>query len=318
MKSLEEINELFENSLRLELSELESQRKAVLRVYAIVGILILGAIITFLLIHSETGMFAGIALIVIGIIYGVKNRSKQTIYRQQFKQKVVEKLIKTIDRDWQYDYKAFLSQNEYNEANLFLHHYDRYHGDDMISGKIDKTDFVLSELHTQYKTTTTDSKGNTKTQWYTIFKGLIGHADFNKEINGETYILPDTAEKLFGKWGQKLQSDSRGDLVKLENPEFEKRFAVFSTDQIEARYILTPSIMESLVNFKNTVKNKIHLSIRGSRLYFAISINEDLFEPRVFKSGVNIKDIEKMYSQLNIINLIVKEMNLNTRIWTKD
>ena len=70
-------------------------------------------------------------------------------------------------------------------------------------------------------------------------------ADFNKNFNGHTVVLPDTAEKILGKFGQSLQSmSSRGELVKLEDPEFEKEFCVYGDDQVEARYILSPALMK--------------------------------------------------------------------------
>jgi hypothetical protein len=183
---------------------------------------------------------------------------------------------------------------------------------------IDKTDFKCSELHTQYKTVTHDKDGKTKETWHTVFKGLFFHADFNKEIKGKTYIEPDTAERLFGKFGQSLQTSPKGKLVKLENPEFEKIFAVYATDQTEARYILTPTIMEALVTIYKKYKRKMHLSFIGSRVYVAMSFSQDLFEPKIFKSGVKFDDVEFMYNLFLMNATIIQELNLNTRIWTKE
>ena len=202
---------------------------------------------------------------------------------------------------------------------MFPKSVDRYKGDDLVSGVIEKTDFRVSELHTEYRSESTDSDGNRKTTWHTIFKGLFAHIDFNKEIKGETLVLPDTAEKLFGSFGKKLQSmSSRGKLIKLENVEFEKLFVVYGSDQIEARYILTPTMMEAMVNIVKRYSKEVFFSFIGSRVYFAIGFKDDLFEPRIFKSGVRFKDMQKMNEQFGIIQNIIHEMNLNTRIWTKD
>ncbi|HPF93146.1 MAG TPA: DUF3137 domain-containing protein, partial [Tenuifilaceae bacterium] len=171
---------------------------------------------------------------------------------------------------------------------------------------------------TEYKTVTYDKDGKRKETWHTIFKGLFFHADFNKEIMGKTYIEPDTAERLLGKFGQSLQVSSKGKLVKLENPEFEKIFAVYGTDQTEARYILTPTIMEALVNIYKMYKRKMHLSFIGTRVYVAMSFSKNLFEPKIFSSGVKFKDVEFMYNLFMVNQTIVKELNLNTRIWTKE
>ena len=70
-----------------------------------------------------------------------------------------------------------------------------------------------------------------------------------------TLLYPDTAEKMFGKFGQSLQSlngkmaHGGRDVVKLEDPEFEKEFVVYAHDQVEARYVLSPSLMRRLLEF---------------------------------------------------------------------
>ena len=57
-------------------------------------------------------------------------------------------------------------------------------------------------------------------------------------------MYPDVAEKLLGNFlgnlVQKYNFPQSGKLVKLENVKFEKEFAVYGTDQIESRFVLTP------------------------------------------------------------------------------
>ena len=65
-------------------------------------------------------------------------------------------------------------------------------------------------------------------------KGFFFIADFQKDFQGHTTILRNSLFKL----------SSSGSRVKLENPDFEKTFDVYSTDQIEARYLLSPSRSE--------------------------------------------------------------------------
>ena len=83
-------------------------------------------------------------------------------------------------------------------------------------------------------------------------------------------MFTDTAEKMFCFIGTKLQkmNKARGELVKLENPEFESEFAVYSDDQIESRYILSPSLMERILSFKKQTKKSIQLSFIDSRLCY--------------------------------------------------
>ena len=67
--------------------------------------------------------------------------------------------------------------------------------------------------------------------------------------------------------------------VKLESKAFEDAFEVYSTDQVEARYLLTPDLMQRLIELEKV--------FRGGRLRCAFQTNEllialeggDLFEP---------------------------------------
>ena len=167
------------------------------------------------------------------------------------------------------------------------------------------------------KTYTTDDDGKRKEEWHTIFKGLFFHADFNKNFQGRTYVVPEVRGglKVFSSVGGMAQ---RGDRVKLEDPEFEKIYEVYGTDQIESRYILTPAIMQAMTAIKKELDTFVYFSFIEERVYCAMYFNKNLFEPRIMKSGVNFEDIEKMYKLFATNALIINELNLNTRIWTKD
>ena len=144
--------------------------------------------------------------------------------------------------------------------------------------------------------------------------------DFNKHFKGRTVVLPDTAEKLFGGLGKLFQSWNigRGELVKLEDPEFEKEFAVYGNDQVEARYILSTSLMKRIVDFKRKTGKKIFLSFVGSRVFVAVSFRKDLFEPKVFSTVLAFEPIQEYFEDLQLAIGIVDDLNLNLRIWTKE
>lgn len=328
MKTLEELTNLYENELMPSLLGIESQRKA-LRRNSIVGYFLLGLFI-FIFIYSfqlyNTGQISTLAvrvivagsLLVIGLlVFFVFNSYLKRLrkYKKEYKKEVVSKIIHLLNPKWKYKYKKKISRTEYHKSHLYWKKEDSYRGDDLVTGVIDKTDFELCELHTRYKTK--DSKG--KDQWHTIFRGLFLHADFNKNIQGQTFVLPDRAEKLLGKFGRAFQKGQAvGNLVQLENLSFEKEYAVYSNDQVEARYILTPTIMEALVRIKDLHKRKVLFSFTGSRVYCAMPFRKPLFEPRIMRSGVRFDDVEKIFTLMQLIETVITELNLNTRIWTKE
>jgi hypothetical protein len=77
-------------------------------------------------------------------------------------------------------------------------------------------------------------------------------------------------------------------------------------------------MMEAMIRIVEVYGKKVYFSFIGSRVYFAIMISRDLFEPRIFTSGVRFEDVERMNRNFGIIETLIHEMNLNTRIWTKD
>lgn len=317
------LQSLFETHFKGKLAALESTRKNVLKRYFLGLLLVIAlAAANYLLVElnpPDYMIVISVAISAIGGFYFIYRASKyQFQYVQSFKSEIVAEIVRQINPEWKYFYNSGISERNYKQSGLFTHPYDRYNTEDFVAGQIEKTDFEFSELHTQYKQVTYGSKGRRQEHWVTIFKGLFMHADFNKNFSGTTFVLPDTAERLFGSFGQSLQRLSgRGELVKLENPEFEKLYVVYSSDQVEARYILTPSIMEAMVNLYKRFSGEIYFSFVGSRVYFANSISKSMFEPNIFRSGVNFKDVKEMFDLFGMISALVQELNLNTRIWTK-
>jgi hypothetical protein len=322
MKTLDELREFYDADLKRDLAEFERQRRKIVSHSMIVfGVLAVAGIVGALLLMRQGIQPVFLLFILIGciIIGGVYYYIAGMDYRSGFKEVILQKLITFVEPGLEYLPGRGISQPMFEAARLFLHHIDRYKCEDMIQGKVGKTEIAFSEVHAEYKTTTSTGKSQ-QTQWHTIFKGLFFIADFNKDLHGRTVVLPDTAEKLFGLFGQTLQSwsSSYGQLVRLEDVEFEKEFVVYGTDQIEARYILSPALMERILLFHRKVGRKIYLSFLGPKVFAAIPVQENMFEPKMFSSILEFNVIAEYYAQLQLGVGIVDELNLNTRIWTKE
>jgi hypothetical protein len=311
-----DIRTFFDTELLPELQDLEAVRKKTRNFFT--GMIVSGVpgIILFaakdILSDGTSGTIVpSIALLACAIYFAFKAYGLYGDYVGQFKQRIVAKLIERINPEWEYSPNKSITKGEYNASGLFQKKYDKIGGDDLITGTVDKTSFRFSELHSEYKI-----RRKKRDEWKTIFKGVFAILEFNKDIKGKTYVLTDS---LLGKIGQKFQNfDSRGELVKLENKQFEKYFAVYGQDQIEPRYILTPSIMEAMVKIRKRYKTNVAFSFIGNHVNIALSVTEDLFEPRVFSSGLNFQDVAKMNDVINLIHTFITELNLNTRIWTKE
>ncbi len=322
MKTLDQLRQFYDTDLKRDLADFERQRKKIVSHSMIVFGVLAGVGVVGALLLMRQGMppvFLLFILIGCVIIGGVYYYIAGLDYRSGFKMIVLRKLFAFVEPGLEYLPQQGISQPMFEAARLFLHHIDRYKCEDMIGGKVGKTEIAFSEVHAEYKTTTHTGKSQ-QTQWHTIFKGLFFIADFNKDLHGRTVVLPDTAEKLFGLFGQTLQSwsSSYGQLIRLEDVEFEKEFVVYGTDQIEARYILSPALMERILLFGRKAGKKIYISFLGSKVFVAIPVQENMFEPKMFSSVLEFNVIAEYYAQLQLGVGIVDELNLNTRIWTKE
>ena len=311
------LESLYNSNLKPKLSKLDKERIEVAeKVKKFIAVSIIPIAISFYLtltIGNELPLLAGIGLCV--WFYFAKINPFWQAYRAKFKEQVIKEIITFIDNRFSYSPTKKMSLSEFKKSGIFLMGVDRYRGDDYIEGKIDSTHVEFSEVHAEYRTR--DSKG--RTSYHTIFKGLLFSADFNKHFNVKTYVLTDVAEKMFGFLGTKLQKMNkwRGELVKLEDIEFEKEFAIYSGDQIESRYILSPSLMERILSFRQKTKKRIQMSFVDSRLYVTVPYRKNLFEPKLFGDIVDFKNIEEYHNDLNLVLDLIKTLKLNTRIWSK-
>jgi len=320
MKTESELYQFYKTDLLEELKALDMERRAILNKLKITFVIIVSIIVIVILflipgafVNVQMCLFTGTAgLAIFGFLYKMFTSGFVRI----FKDKIVNRIIKFLDGNLTYSPEEYIDKSKFELSRIFIQSVNKYSGDDLVSGRIDKTNIEFSEINAKHETR--DSKGRTHTT--TIFHGLFFIADFNKNFNGSLVVVPDTAQSLLGKFGQTLQSINifRGRLIKLEDPEFEKLFAVYGDNQVEARYILSTSLMSRITEFKKKTNKKIYLSFLASKIFVAIDYNRDLFEPKIWSQLTDFEPIKEYFRDLTTAIGIVEDLNLNLRIWSKN
>jgi len=315
------------STLQYLLEPLETSRidiKKRLRIFLIVLLCIILIQAGLIIFFQKEFMFWILAAIIILsiIIYFVWINSPKSSLTGRFHKEIVPHIVAEFISESSFLADDFISTQEYFNSGLFHRGVDRYNGSSLTSGKLGNTSIKFSKLHTEYKTQTRTKNGGTKTTWHTIFKGIFLIADSNKNFQSTTYIFPDTAERALGgigKWFQeKFGGSGRGEMVYMEDPVFEKKFVVYASDPVEARYLLTPSMQEYFIDLsKHLGSDSIHASFINGKLFLALSGNFDLFNFDINKSLKN-PDTIKYYTR-NLINIlsVIEILDLNTRIWGK-
>lgn len=315
MQAGTDFNEFYNNELKGLLAPHEKERKriAVLGVLGVILIILSFAGIFYGSSNDAQGFVIGAFIsLIAAIIILVLFYNKRKNYVSWFKENIVHSIIKFIDPDLNYDPARCVHKNDYENSGLYLEGIDRYRGDDYVEGRRDKAFFCFSELHTEKEITS-----GKDTHWETIFKGLFFIGDFNKNFQGRTFIYSENNpqlgffSKLFNSFAWNLEK------VKLESIEFENRFIVYSSDQVEARYILTPSFMERLVKLQELMGDRTSYSFVDTNIYVAVPISDELFEPSIFSEN-DYNRLDDYYNTVQIVFDIIDELNLNLRIWNKE
>ncbi|HPN60042.1 MAG TPA: DUF3137 domain-containing protein [Chitinophagaceae bacterium] len=315
MSPASDFTAFYEKELRELLLPLEDQRKKIKK-WGVYGFVLLGLAIVFFIIGTTSQLPAAIIIAIVVFVAAIivlilfANRLKK--FTGIFKTQIVSRIVAFINPSLSYSPERFIAEADYKKSGLYLKSSDRYKGDDYVEGLHDKTFFCFSELHTEERV----SSGK-NTRWETIFKGMFIIADFNKNFSGRTYVWSENKpqlnflNKLFSSFASGLEK------VKLESPDFEKRFIVYSNDQVEARYILTPSFMERLVRLQQMTSTDTSMSFVQTNIHIAIPMNKELFEPSVFKAN-DFSRLEQFRSTIQIVYEIIDELKLNERLWTKE
>jgi hypothetical protein len=259
-------------------------------------------------------------LSIAGAIHHMTAGQRQKAYRQRFKSRVIRELVAEMEPGLQYTGAVGIPESIFDNSGLFNHRSDRYDSEDGFRGHIGETEVMFSEVHAQYKSTSRDSKGNTRTTYHTFFDGIFMIADFHKHFRSPVLVLPDVAERSLGLLGKKLQGFrpfSKQKLVYLEDPEFEKHFVVYGADQVEARYILSTSMLRRILDLKTKWDDEVRIHFRDSAAIIAISHRNNLFEPKLKQSALDHHQVLQFCSELAACFAIVADLNLNTRVWTK-
>lgn len=157
---------------------------------------------------------------------------------------------------------------QFFEDSGFIRGYDEYCSDNFITGKVSNgKDFIISEILVKQVILSED---NTRSESI-LFDGIFGVLDAKKVNTFYMDIAPDFknkfANRVFADFKKMLGNKH---IVRLENPEFERYFEVFSDNQIEARKIITLEFMEKLLEVRKSLGKNISIIYVGNKIYFFI------------------------------------------------
>lgn len=262
------------------------------------------------------GAIVGMAVMMIPVIFLQKITSG---FALNYKEVLLPELLTYQGVQATYNGDGYVPQLDFLASGFYEpQKINKYIGSDLIEVKEGETNSKFSQLEVhEYR------QSGSKSEIVEIFKGLFYVSDFNKNMEGHTLVVPDVATEIFGrnlgerlnKLGQIAYKDVK--LEQLENTEFEEYFSVFSSDPIEARYILSPKLVESIMSLRKELGRDYSLAFKKGEMYLMIESGKDLLGPNLFNSLDNQERAAEINTFLSTILKITEKFDLNTRIWGK-
>jgi len=225
-------------------------------------------------------------------------------YKSSVKSIIFPKIFHYFGQHFMYSEESSLNIKDLEKSHIIPSH-DNYTLEDYVKGAHNGIDLELTESRF---TETRGSGENRRT--VTVFHGLLIKLSMNKKFAGQTVLKQDKGGIL-----NFLSGSIKGmEKVKLEDPVFEKMFEVHSTDQVEARYILTVTFMERLLKLADLYSKKIECSFYDEMLVMKIAVDHDLFEtssifvPATFEHDIKtiLKEMEQIFAIIDILKLNMK------------
>lgn len=245
-------------------------------------------------------LFGGLGLwLLIAIIFIISE-----VRAKKEKQDMI-KIFSKLYPAWKYIPDKGMSENYYCGMN-FLYSGNTFKSMDHIDGVTDNgTAFEYCEVDVK-NINYVRSKLTSRPIVERIWKGGILSISLNKEIHGHIVIIP----KSWRRNGNFVFNNFKRDFfdcakkIETDNVKFNKKFVVYTEDYEEAFYILTPKVLEGIMNLYKFYKKGPIINVQNDVFNVAIP-KQNLLEP----SGMLINKLKMKLSEEKLIKEAANKIN---------
>ena len=244
---------------------------------------------------------AGLTFLVLGGIYWWVTQPRRE-YRKAYKIDILPRLAKLFG-NFEYSIDSSIDMVKMMGSKIVPRH-DKYESEDYFVGTYKGVDIEFSEIDLKEK-----RRSKNSTRYVTIFKGLaVLLKTRNKTFYGHTII--DRNKSKMGEWfKQRTISLERAEMV---DPEFEDLFDCYTNDQVEARYLIDPIMIENLKNlYQEYDGNKMMAAFYRDKMLILVGSNKNHFEPaNIYVPAANPAGILNMKREIHQILSIIDKLSL--------
>lgn len=186
--------------------------------------------------------------------------------------------------------------------------YDRYYSNDLVSAKYKNIKFEQSDIRIEKKETDRDRE----TSYDIKFLGKLMIFDFNKKFMANIQVASNGFE------ARKLPYRKKFESIEIEDEEFNKMFSVYSDNQHDAFYIITPHFAEKLKNISLELNCEVMFCFIDSRLYIFVNNYENAFEFNTLEEIDKERILDRITKDIDYIISFVDELDLENDIFINE
>lgn len=228
--------------------------------------------------HLTNFKYIGMFIIIIGVIIFVlflilnirlflKTKSE---LNEEINEFIYESILNFLsNNEYVYDKNTQLAEEDFDKMNLFNLDILNYTGSNLTASVCENKKFVMCDvsLYDVISRIKTDTYYNSienveyiinyhYKDKINIFKGLYYETTINHYNDEYIYLIPDNINDKFVRKNIYHYIKYSGHRLELENLDFEKRYDVFSINELKSRYILSLTLMEKINHLDEMVDGK--------------------------------------------------------------
>jgi hypothetical protein len=164
---------------------------------------------------------------------------------------------------------------------------------DFFAGRRGAVDFAICEANL--------AQGSGKNR-HVVFHGQLFCLTTPRRLGSTTVVLRNTG------WFKSFECPPGLAVVGLEDPNFNRTFAVFGSDQVEAREILTPAFMQELNNLESVYQGAhIRCAFDQAMLLIALEGSNRFEIGSMFSSLVDRSRVESIARNIDQVFKLIDE-----------
>lgn len=252
-------------------------------------------------------LFLVLALLGGAVVYLIHRVQKQQAQKcaYGYKKLVVDQAAEGLFDRYSYQAGEGFSRDEIKETGLVKMR-GKYHSEDMVEGSCKNVTFRRADVSLESRLTSTF-----------FFRGSWSVFAFNKDFSSDLQIVTRDF-KVADTRANSADGIEFGTRHKIEteNVRFNETFTCYCQNDAEAFYLLTPRLMEALLEADLLLGYPLMVGFVGNKLHFVIHSDRNYLEPPTEGEKLHLREeLEKVRCELKAVRFVIDALSIDQEIF---